>query len=54
VLAIFRPGIEALQDHIPAILSPTDRAAWEGILQLLSVKGVPRALAERMASLEHL
>jgi glutamate dehydrogenase len=54
VLKIFRPGLEALQGQIPAILSPSDRAAWEGIAQLLSVKGVPGALAQRMASLEHL
>jgi glutamate dehydrogenase len=54
VLGIFRPGLEALQGQMPAILSPSDLAAWEGTAQLLSVKGVPRPLAQRMASLEHL
>jgi glutamate dehydrogenase len=54
VLAIFRPGLEALQSELPAILSPSDQAAWDGTAQLLSMKGVPRPLAERMASLEHL
>jgi glutamate dehydrogenase len=54
VLKIFRPSLEALQGQLPAILSPSDRAAWEGTAQLLSVKGVPRGLSERMAGLEHL
>jgi glutamate dehydrogenase len=54
VLEIFRPGLEALDKQIPAILSPSDHAAWEGTAQLLSVKGVPRALAERLAGLDHL
>jgi glutamate dehydrogenase len=54
VLKIFRPGLEALRAQIPAILSPTDRAAWDGTVQLLSVKGVPAPLAQQLAGLDHL
>jgi glutamate dehydrogenase len=53
VLEIFRPGLDALESQLPDILSEADRGAWSGTVELLAVKGVPRAAAQRIASLEH-
>ena len=53
VLEIFRPGLDALEAQLPDILSEVDRTAWGGTVELLTMKGVPRAAAQRIASLEH-
>jgi glutamate dehydrogenase len=53
VLEIFRPGLDALESQLPDILSEADRGAWSGTVELLAVKGVPKAVAQRVACLEH-
>ncbi|QJR11388.1 NAD-specific glutamate dehydrogenase [Usitatibacter rugosus] len=54
VLEIFRPSLGALGKQVPAVLSPGDRAAWEAYVHKLTTSGVPKPLAERLASLESL
>jgi glutamate dehydrogenase len=54
VLEIFAPGLAALQSKVPALLAAADRTAWEASAERLAGQGVPRRLAERMASLEAL
>ncbi len=54
VLEIFRPSLEVLQREVPGVLSAGDRAAWEAYVSRLATSGVPKALAERLASLESL
>jgi glutamate dehydrogenase len=53
VLEIFRPGLDALEANIPGFLSEADRAAWTGTVDALCTKGVPRPVAQRIASLDH-
>jgi glutamate dehydrogenase len=53
VLGIFRPGLGALESQLPAILSESDRSAWIAAVELLVAKGVPEAVARRVASLDH-
>jgi glutamate dehydrogenase len=53
VLEIFRPGLDALEANIPGFLSEADRAAWSGTVDALCAKGVPRPVAQRIASLDH-
>jgi glutamate dehydrogenase len=54
VIAIFRPGLDALRGLLPATLSAPDRAAWDAAVTRLVEKGVARDLAERLASLDAL
>jgi glutamate dehydrogenase len=54
VIKIFRPGLAALRRELPALLSPSDRVAWEATIQRLTDKGVPQELASRLANLEAL
>jgi glutamate dehydrogenase len=51
VLEIFRPALKALQARVPDILSAGDRMAWTGSVAQYVKEGVPRELAERVASL---
>ncbi|HZZ91438.1 MAG TPA: NAD-glutamate dehydrogenase [Usitatibacter sp.] len=53
VLGIFQPGLDALGSQLPGILSEADRGAWSGTVDLLSSKGVPQPVAQRLASLDH-
>jgi glutamate dehydrogenase len=54
VVAIFQPAVAALGARVPAVLSGGDRAAWEAYVARLTGKGVPDALAGRLASLDAL
>ena len=54
VLEIFKPGVAALRDRLPAILSPSDRLAFDASLERLTKQGVPADLAHRYAALEGL
>jgi len=51
VLEIFRPALEKLRGQVPKILSEGDRAAWEATVTKFTAEGVPREVAERVASL---
>ena len=51
VLDIFRPALEALRGQVPKILLAGDQEAWSASVAKLAADGVPRALAERVASL---
>jgi glutamate dehydrogenase len=51
VIAIFRPTLEALRGSMPAVLSQGDREAWEASAARLAGQGVPRDLAEAVASM---
>jgi glutamate dehydrogenase len=51
VLKIFRPALEALRRQVPKVLSAGDRMAWSGTVARFVKEGVPRELAERVASL---
>ena len=54
VIAIFRPGLEALRRLLPGILAPADRVAFEASVTRLTGEGVPQDLAARYAELEGL
>jgi glutamate dehydrogenase len=54
VLDIFRPALEALRGQVPKILSEGDQLAWSGAVAKLEADAVPRAVAERVASLSAL
>ncbi len=54
VLEIFAPGLAALRAHLPAILSPRDREAYEAAVLRLASQGVPAQLAGRLAALDGL
>jgi glutamate dehydrogenase len=54
VIGIFRPGLAALRQKLPRLLSESDRIAWEATIQRLTAKGVPQELAVKLANLEAL
>jgi glutamate dehydrogenase len=51
VLAIFRPSLEKLHAQMPRVLAQGDQVAWNGVVAKLVGEGVPKAAAERAASL---
>jgi glutamate dehydrogenase len=54
VLAIFRPGLAAIEGGLPAMLGADERAAFEAAALRLSSEGVPAELARRVAALDAL
>jgi glutamate dehydrogenase len=54
VIAIFRPGVQAVAAMFPEALADVDRAAWNAAVARLTQAGVPEALARRLAGLEAL
>ena len=51
VLAIFRPSLEKLHSQMPRVLGQGDQVAWNAAVAKLVGEGVPKAVAERVASL---
>jgi glutamate dehydrogenase len=54
VIAIFKPGVAALRNQVPAILAASDRLAFDKSVERLTSQGVPADLAARYAGLEGL
>ncbi|HXZ48873.1 MAG TPA: NAD-glutamate dehydrogenase [Usitatibacter sp.] len=54
VVAIFRPGLAAIEGRLPGVLSAEDRRAFEGAARRLAGQGVPEDLARRLAGLDAL
>ncbi len=54
VVKIFKPGVAALRERLPAILAPSDRLAFDKSVERLTSQGVPAGLAARYAGLEGL
>jgi glutamate dehydrogenase len=54
VIEIFRPGLVALREQLPGVLSPADRTAFDASVARLTAEGVPPGLAGRFAELEGL
>jgi glutamate dehydrogenase len=51
VIKIFQPAVVKLSGQLPGIFSAGDREAWDAYAEGLKSKGVPTALADRLASL---
>jgi len=54
VIAIFQPGLGSLAKALPAVLAPSDRAAFDASVKNLAAAGVPADLARRYSALEGL
>jgi glutamate dehydrogenase len=50
VLEIFRPSLKKLHAQMPQVLAEGDHAAWNAAVAKLASEGVPRPVAERVAS----
>ncbi|MET0509982.1 MAG: NAD-glutamate dehydrogenase, partial [Burkholderiaceae bacterium] len=49
-MAAFRPGVETLEPKLATLLAPDERERVERVAADLAAKGVPQALADRMAT----